>query len=61
MITGVVFTIFTSTASILAGIVAVFELIKLYDENESPTHLCVSATESLANKCKNQLTQIYNK
>lgn len=57
MITGVVLTVFTATASTLAGLSAIAELVKLYDENESPAHVCVSASssgldQSLDSKCK---------
>lgn len=56
MITGAVFTVFTATASTLAGLSAVAELIKLYDESESPPHVCVATgniiIQPLTSDCK---------
>lgn len=56
------FTVVAGIGSILAGLVAIAEIIKLYDESEIPLHVCVASEnlESLSKKCEISLISIYS-
>ncbi|KAI9560296.1 hypothetical protein GHT06_014311 [Daphnia sinensis] len=45
MIFGTVLTFLAGVTSALAGVCAIAELVKLYNDNEIPQHVCVGATD----------------
>lgn len=60
MIFGTIFTFIAGAASVLAGLCAIAELVKLYDDGEIPQHVCVGAGdyEPLKSTCNTWQTAL---
>lgn len=56
MIFGTILTFIAGVVSALAGLCAIAELVKLYNDSEIPQHVCVGAAnyEPLKSTCNNR-------